>query len=108
MKLSRESIDQKLTLLRGEAEERDARRRAEKEDLSYLDLGGKPIDSSALELMPRALAEEARAAGFSLKGKRLALALYSKEFPKSRELIKSLEGRGFKLDIFIVSLSGLS
>ena len=108
MKLSRESIDQKLTLLRGEAEERDARRRAEKEDLSYLDLGGKPIDSSALELVPRALAEEARAAGFSLKGKRLALALYSKEFPKSRELIKSLEGRGFKLDIFIVSLSGLS
>ena len=108
MKLSRESIDQKLTLLRGEAEERDARRRAEKENLSYLDLGGKPVDSSALELIPRALAEEARAAGFSLKGKRLALALYSKEFPKSRELIKSLEGRGFKLDIFIVSLSGLS
>mgnify|MGYP001586859309 CR=1 FL=1 len=108
MKLSRESIDQKLTLLRGEAEERDARRRAEKEDLSYLDLGGKPIDSSALELIPRVLAEEARAAAFVLKGKRLALALYSKEFPKTQRLIKSLEERGFKLDIFIVSLGGLS
>ena len=108
MKLSRESIDQKLTLLRGEAEERDARRRAEKEDLSYLDLGGKPIDSSALELIPRVLAEEARAAAFVLKGKRLALALYSKEFPKTQRLIKSLEERGFKLDIFVASLSGLS
>ncbi|MDP2650721.1 MAG: GspE/PulE family protein [bacterium] len=108
MKLSRESIDQKLVLLRGEAEERDALRRAKSESLPYLDLGGKPIDSSALELIPRALAEEARAAAFALKGKRLALALYSKEFSKTQKLIKSLEERGFKLDIFVVSLSGLS
>ena len=108
MKLSRESIDQKLALLHGEAEERDALRRAKSENLPYLNLRGKPIDPSALELIPRALAEEARAAAFALKSKRLALALYSKEFPKTQKLIKSLESRGFRLDIFTSSLSGLN
>jgi len=108
MKLSRESIDQKLALLRNEAEERDALRRAKSENLPYLNLGKKPIDSSALELIPRALAEEAKAAAFALKGKRLALALYSAKLRSAQELIKSLGSRGFKLDIFIVSLGGLN
>lgn len=108
MKLSRESIDQKLTLLRGEAEERDALRRAKSANLPYLDLGKKPVDPLALELIPKALAEEARVAVFALKGKRLALALYSKEFPKTQKLIESLESRGFKLDVFIASLGGLN
>lgn len=108
MKLSRDSIDQKLALLRGEAEERDAQRRAKNENLPYLNLAGKPIDHSALEFIPRASAEEARVAVIALKGKRLALALYSKEFLGAQKLIKSMESNGYKLDIFIVSLNGLS
>ncbi len=107
MKLSRDSIDHKLALLHEEAEERDAVRRAEKENLPYLDLKKKPVDQSALELVPKASAQEARAAPVALKGKKLALAVYSSKQGGVRELVRQLEGRGFKLDIFIASLSGL-
>ncbi len=108
MKLARDSITQKLTLLHEEAEERDAMRRATQEGPPYLDLKKKPVDSSALSLIPKETAEGARAASVAQKGKRLALALYSSKLPKAQELIKSLEKQGFKVDIFISSLSGLA
>ncbi|MBI2594671.1 MAG: type II/IV secretion system protein [Candidatus Colwellbacteria bacterium] len=107
MKLARDPIDHKLALLHEEAEERDAVRRAASENLPYLDLKKKPVDISALELVSRSLAEEARAVAFTLKGKKLALALYSSKLPNAEELIRRLEGQGFKLNIFITSLSGL-
>ncbi len=107
MKLSRDSIDHKLTLLYDEAEERDAVRRAASENLPYLNLKKKPVDFSAFELVPKPLAQEAKAAPFALKGKKLSLALYSSKAPKAQELISQLESQGFKLDIFIASLSGL-
>ena len=107
MKLSRDSIDRKLVLLHEEAEERDAVRRAAKEGLPYLDLRKKPIDASALELIPGSQALEAKLVPFAVKGKKLTLALYSSKLPKAQELIKSLETRGLKVEIFISSLSGL-
>ena len=108
MKLSRDSIDHKLTLLYDEAEERDAVRRAASENLPYLNLKKKPVDSSAFELVPKPLAQEAKAAPFALRGKKLSLALYSAKAPKAQELISQLESQGFKLDIFIASLRSIS
>lgn len=108
MKLARNSIEEKLALLRNEAEERDALRRASKENLPYLDLKRRPVDASALELIPKQLAEEASAAAITLRRKNLALALYSTQTPKAQELIKFLQGKGFSLEMFIVSLRGLN
>lgn len=108
MRLARDSISHKLALLHEEAEERDAQRRAAKESFPYLNLKKKPVDPSALAIIPKALAEEAKAVAFGLKAKRLALAAYSTKLSKTEELIKSLTDRGFKLEIFITSLSGLA
>ncbi|MBI2506667.1 MAG: hypothetical protein HYW00_00820 [Candidatus Colwellbacteria bacterium] len=71
MKLAREPIIHKLTLLYEEAEERDAQRRAAKEGQPYLNLKKKAVDPSALGIIPGPQAEGARAATIALKGKRL-------------------------------------
>ena len=96
-----------LAKMNREAEERDAQRRAEQLKLPYLDLALIPIETDALALIPEKEALVAQIAAIETKSKDVVLAVFNSSDPETAAQIKSLEGKGFKPKIFIVSLSSL-
>jgi len=97
----------RITALREEAEERDARRRAEAEGLPYLDLGVATVDPDALTLVPEERERRAKAAPVELKEKRLKLAVYSPKLKEAEELVEDLGAKGYEVDLVVSSERGL-
>lgn len=108
LKFSQESIEDKLKSLKQEAEERDAERRAKNEGLAYLDLRHQAVDRSALELVPEALAREAKAAVFAKEGNKARIATYSSKSSDFEKLNLFLDEQKLKKETFISSLAGLN
>ncbi len=108
MKFSRQPVSQQLAQLHEEAEERDARRRAEKENLPYLGLKGKPLDPRTVGTVPEELARSARAAVVEAKGRKLVVALYNLKSLKAKELLNSFRNQGLEVKTVIVSLGSLA
>ncbi|NCN52980.1 type II/IV secretion system protein [Candidatus Wolfebacteria bacterium] len=92
---------------RKEAEERDAQRRAKELGQPYINLAVQPIETDALELVPEEKAHEAQLAAVEKKGSNVVLVVYNNSNQKTKEVIKALEEKGFKLKIFVVSLTSL-
>ncbi len=99
--------DDTLAKLNREAEERDAQRRAEKLELPYINLALLPVETEALSLIPENLAKESRSAVVEIKGKDAVFIALDSSDEKTKEEIKKLEAKGFKLKIFIVSHASL-
>ena len=97
----------KLVQARREAEERDAQRRAVKNDLEYIDLSTAPINVEAYDLIPEDSAKKAKAAPIEIKEQRLAIVVYDPELSETKELINDLKAKDYQLKIFVVSLSNL-
>ena len=106
--LKKTDLQIKLIQMRREAEERDARRRAQKNNISYLDAASSPISIEALELIPEEIAKKAKAAAIEIKENNLALAVFDSTSAGVKDIIKKLEAGGFNLTVFAVSLSGLN
>ncbi len=102
------NIGEELKRLRREAEERDARRRAEKTGLPYVDLGSTSVNLDVLKIIGEDEAKEAEAATISSKGKELALAVHDADKPETKKLINKLKEKGFAINIFTSSLRGLT
>lgn len=102
-------IDLKLAELGREAEEREAKRRAQKSNIPYLDAKTTPINIEALALIPEEKALKAKIALLEIKsqGKELAMAVFDPVLPEAREAIQGLEAKGYKTSLFVVSLSSL-
>ena len=101
-------IKDKLMKIRREAEEREAKKRADNNKLLYLNLAAAPINIEALALIAEETAKELKAAAIEIKENKLALAVFDAQLPAIKELIKGLEVKKYKLSIFIVSLSSLN
>ncbi len=101
-------IKDKLMKIRREAEEREAKKRADNNKLLYLNLAAAPINIEALALIAEEAAKELKAAAIEIKENKLALAVFDAQLPAIKELIKGLEVKKYKLSIFIVSLSSLN
>ncbi len=99
--------DDTLSKLNREGEERDAQRRAEKLELPYINLALLPVETEALSLIPENLAKESQCAVIEIKGKDAVFIALDSSDEKTKEEIKKLEAKGFKLKIFIVSHASL-
>jgi len=96
-----------LDKTRKEAEERDAEHRAEQLGLPYISLAVQPIETDAIELIPEDKAREANVAAVEKKGDRIVFVAFDTTTPKAKEILESLQEKGFKAKIFIVSLASL-
>jgi len=101
------TIQEQLTKLRKEAEEREAQRKAEKAGLTYINLTTAPVQVDALKLVSEEKARALKLAPFQFKHPDVAFAIYNPEDSATKKLIKKLEEQGLKIKLFVVSLSGL-
>ncbi|MFA5099131.1 MAG: GspE/PulE family protein [Candidatus Paceibacterota bacterium] len=101
-------IKDKLSQMRREAEERDAKRRGEKTGFPYADLSTTSINIEALALIPEEEARKAKLAATEFKEKKVALVVYDSENAETKKTIERLKAEGYKLSVFTASLSGLN
>ncbi len=102
------NLEEIIAKERHEAEEREARRRAEKFNYPYISLATVPIQTKALRLINSKDAREARMAAFQLKKKKLSLAAFDPDASEAKKIINKLKTEGYEPEIFIVSLKGLN
>ncbi|MGB9608791.1 MAG: GspE/PulE family protein [Minisyncoccia bacterium] len=102
-----QTINQKLTELHREAEEREAQKRAEKLGFKYIDLRTAPISLEAISIIPEEKARETKALIIEKKLHHLAFVCYNPKNKETEELINELKNQGLELTIFVASLSGI-
>ncbi|MEK9154523.1 MAG: GspE/PulE family protein [Patescibacteria group bacterium] len=98
------NIKEKLKQIWQAGKEREAQKLAKNLNQNYLDLTTASINIEALALIPEENAKKAKALAVSLKNNNLAVAVVDLSLTETKEEIKNLEAKGFKLKIFIVSL----
>lgn len=101
-------LNNKLEEIRRAAEERDAKRRAERLKLNYADLGKTPISIEAVALLPEEEAKNAQGVPIQLANKDLAVVFYDPTTEGAKKAIGYLEEKGYKLKVFVVSLSAVN
>jgi type IV pilus assembly protein PilB len=102
-----EDLQQKLSELYREAEERDAQKRAEKLGLPYIDLRKIPISLEAVVLIPEEKARQAKAVAVEKKSNNVALVFYNPKTKEAEELINELKLQNLEPKIFIASESSI-
>ena len=109
MQANKSVIDKKLQELNREAEEREARRRALKAGVPYLDLKTVPINIEALALISEVEALEAKAAPIEVKshGKEVAVVCLDPHLPGVQKIVEKLKAKSYAASLFVVSLSSL-
>ncbi len=80
---------------------------AGKYGIPYLDLSRVTIDLDALRLVPEDKAREAKVAVFQKTGKKLQVAILSPNPEPTKNILKELEQKGFKITTHMVSETGL-
>lgn len=102
MKFSRNPIAGKLTTLREEAEERDARRRAEIEELPYFPEKNR-INREISKRFSEKELRTARAAIIGESAEGLDVAVYSSKIPSTIAFLEKLKEGGKNANVFITS-----
>ncbi len=106
-KFDEEKQIKKLKEIRKREEEDLARILSSKYGVQYIDLTGVSVNTDALKLIPEKDARENKMAVFDIVGKKLKIAVISPNNPGSKEIIKDLEDKNYKVTIFMVSSQGL-
>jgi type IV pilus assembly protein PilB len=102
------SLDDKLSKLKQEAEERDAQRTASADNVSYLELIKSPIDTDALSLISEDEARSAGVAAIELREKKLAIAALNPRGAGTQKIIDKFKKEGFEILLYAVSRRGLA
>jgi type IV pilus assembly protein PilB len=97
----------KLEKIRRDAEERDAKKRAEERDVPYLDIGTIPITLDAVKRISQTSAKGAFAAGLQVKDRTFAVGVYDPILPETKKLLDELKTLGMEVKLHIVSKSAL-
>ncbi len=107
MVLQPRDIQQKVSQIRREAEERAAQARAKQAGVGYVDVRKSPTSLDALKLLTEEQSRKAQAVVIQKGNGTAALAAYD---PKSEEVagvLKIIEEKGFKVKLFTVSEDSL-
>lgn len=99
--------NKKIEELHKKEEEELASILSNKYGLQYIDLSRVPINTDALGLISKEVAEDAEIAVFNKIGKKISIAVRSPNNEKAKEVIKDLEERGYKPTIFMASSGSL-
>lgn len=101
------ALQEKLTQLKKQAEEKRAKQIADKLKLPYLDLKITPIESEAVALIREEKAKKAKLAVIRKKDKQLWLASQNPEDILAKEILDELKKAGYQINLFITPASGL-
>ena len=96
-----------LVKVRREEEEGRAKLLAEKTGLPYLNLAFVPIESDALTLISKEMAEKAKVAVINREAKVLHLVVLNPDNKETQSIIAELQKSGYATKTFIVSENGL-
>lgn len=106
---SSKDLEEKLTKERREAEEADAKRRAEKTGFAYLNLISTriPTEIKAMALVPEEEAKKALLVPLQIVRRGLSLAVFDPTKAEVQTIIERLK-KDFQIEIFVVSLASLN
>jgi type II secretory ATPase GspE/PulE/Tfp pilus assembly ATPase PilB-like protein len=99
--------DQQVDLLRRKDEEQLAQMLSKKYGVDYVDLAGITINTDALRLITEDVARSTKTAAFKMIGRILSIAVQSPNKEDSKKIIKELEEKGYKVNVYMVSLASL-
>lgn len=99
--------DDRLTKLRQQEEEEFLQIMSAKHGIPYADLSIVPVDTSAIGLLKEPVARAALVAPFALAGKKLKVGLFAPTQENTKEILASLEERGYTLERYLVSHASL-
>ncbi len=106
-KTKKQALQEKLTELRKEAEERKAKQLAVKLNLPYLDLKITPIESEALKLLSEERAKKAKLAAIKKQDKKIWLASQEPDNQSAKKIIEELKKEGYQINLILVSMASL-
>ncbi len=108
--LDDQNLNQQLLEEKKEAEERDAQRRAQKFNLTYLNPIKDKIAANveALKIISEEKAKKGLLAIIQRKRKTLFIALFHPQKPETEEVINELKKEDYEFKFFIVSLNSLN
>src|SRR3989344_4336207 len=101
------AIEDQLLKIKHQAEEREAKRKAESAGLEYLDLNLAPVETDALKRVPEEKARALQISPVKLNAHNLDLAVFNPENSELNKLFDELKAQNYILKIFVVSLNGL-
>jgi type IV pilus assembly protein PilB len=104
---SDEKQKERIKEMREQEAEDLAKMLSQKYKLPYLNFLITTIDLDALGLLPEETARDAKIAVFQKSGKKLGAAVLNPGLEKTRGVLKELEEKNYKLELFIVSEIGL-
>ncbi|MBI2038792.1 MAG: type II/IV secretion system protein [Candidatus Niyogibacteria bacterium] len=96
-------IEKKLEEFRAKEAEDFAELMAQKYGVPYLDLSRTTIDLDALKLVSQPDAEAGKMAVFQKTARRLRVGAFNPTLPKAKEILESLERKGYQLELSVVS-----
>lgn len=99
--------DDQLADLRKQEEEDFLQIISEKHGIPYVDLSMAAIDISAVGLLKEEVAREALVGPFALGGKKLKVALFDPNNSETRQVLASLEERGYQIEKHLASHASL-
>jgi type IV pilus assembly protein PilB len=102
-----DEVNEKLGRLKREAEERDAKRRAEAIGAPYISVKDVSVSLDALRIVSEEVARSAKMAVLQAKQKELAIVIVDIEDPKTKEVLHDLREQGYRYTLFIASESSL-
>lgn len=97
-------VKQVYTELDRKFEEEETQRKAQLQNIAYLNLYGFPVDSQALALIPKETAEALQVLVFFKEGRNLKLGLVQPD-ERIKPVLKRLEQQGYFEEIYMISLS---
>jgi type IV pilus assembly protein PilB len=99
--------DEKLADLHKQEEEGFLEAIAPKYGIEYIDLSTIAIDVSAVQTMQERMAREGLVAPFKLGGKKLSVAMFSPQDPKTIDVLEFLKLRGYTIVPYLASHASL-
>lgn len=107
LKFDEKDNNERLAKLHAQEEEDFLQIMATKHGIPYADLSVIPVDTAAVGLIKENLARAALIATFSIANKKVGVGMYSPVQTNTKEILASLENRGYKLDKYLVSHASL-
>ena len=107
LQFSDDTNSEKLADLHKQEEEGFLEAMAPKYGIEYIDLSSMAIDVSAVQTVKERMAREGLVAPFKLGGKKLSVAMFAPNDPKTIEVLEFLNARGFTITPYLASHASL-
>jgi len=98
-------LQDQLAKMRREAEERDAKRRADSYQLPYLEPSKLSVNLEALGILPESQAKEGNIALVAAKDVKIAAITIDPKYSKTVQILEDLKKKGYQINVFVVSQS---